>query len=677
MSLKSVMVEEDAGKYVFSIFPVLQKNDELILCKDRSGKNVIASGNITQELSVEKKILEELSYAYVFVKSGDKYDTPVCILTRPPKVQKILLQSGGQVKIVQTGLDQYNRTAGLLLTFMQGGQNRGEVCLDSGVFVFDLAQAGIFFEERIKVDMQMRFRLVDENGTAVFGPVASIAMVIAPPAIERVVRDEKSIELKLSEEPKLPLYAKIYRDGQEICRALPCERKKSAEIRYGFSTDMLNMKGGRYALSVACMNVKTCSYWSTALPILTEIPLIKSVRREAQDWIIRMQEKGCYYWKETYGWTDEIQLVDETDPEIRYADEYGSTLSLGPAARITEKAQYHFEVRDGFYVRHERAEERLMSEQYVAFDNGSFRMTAQDGPCVFGIKAGNHETVAQDFRELLKAEGTSYARIEELSACFGDMALRPKDMLAVRYGYRPEQGACDIRAGMSLCFDFAQYQNIPEDDRYLEEEEGPETLSDRNLSGFTGSGSSMFRSILRDGAITFEPFAQEAVQCGRLTVEAPQAERDGRIAMGTGIWDTLFAQFRAPFVKLLYPLQWKQSGHLNHGSMYYYDNVCLAAADRYDKLEEAARLFQEQASPSEEAAYVCFRGRTSVKLMIHIFVEGHPQLCALGTTLGDIVSAYGLGRDVFLERLYEDRYLPFLDANDELPLYIGDRICRR
>lgn len=677
MSLKSVMIEEKEGKYVFFIFPMLQKDDELILSKDRSGKTVIASGNAKQELTVDKNILEELSYAYVLVKSGEKYDTPVRVLTRPPKVQKILLQSEGQVKIVQKELNQYTRPAGLLLNFVQGQKDIGEVSLGSGVFAFDLAQAGIVFEEKIAVEVQMRFRLVDENQTAIFGPVISMIMVISPPAIEQIVREEKEIELKLSEEPELPLYAKLYRDGQEICGALQCVRQDGADIRYVICTDTLNLKEGRYALSVACMNERMSSYWSAPLPVLTEYPVIRSARLEAQGWEIRMREKGYYCWQGQYGWTDQIHTTDGMKPEIRYADRCGSVVSLGPAARITESTQNEFEVRDGFYCQKEQNGNRAMSEKYVEYDNASFRMTEENGFWRLGIKAGCHETVAQDFRELLMKECTSYAQLAELSESFGDMALRPKDMLAVRYGYRPDQGACDIRAGMSLCFDYEQYQNIPEDDRWTVSEEEPETVSDRNLSGFTGSGSSMFCSILRDGAITFEPFAQEMVQCGRLTVEAPRVERDGRTAMGAGIWDTLFARFRAPFVKLLYPAQWKQSWHLNHGSMYYYDNVCLVSADSYDKLEEAARRFQDQSAPSEEAAYVCFRGRTAVKLMIHIFVEGHPQMCALGTTLGDIMKAYGLGRNVRLERLYEEQYIPFMDTNEELPLYIGDRVCSR
>lgn len=677
MSLKSVMIEEEEGKYVFSIFPMLQKDDELILSKDRSGKTVIASGSANQELTVDKNTLEKLSYAYVLVKNKEKYDTPVRVLTRPPKVHKILLQSEGQVKLVQKELNQYTRRAGLLLKFIQGKEERGEVSLGSGVFTFDLAQAGIVFEEKIAVEVQMRFRLVDENNTTIFGPVISMVMVINPPALEQIVREETGIELKLAEKPALPLYAKIYRDGQEIYGALKCVGKDNADTRYTVSTGTLNLKDGCYALSVSCMNERMASYWSAPLPVLTRYPVIRSARLEAQGWTIRMQEKGYYCWQGQYGWTDQIRTTDGMKPEIRYADRYGSVESLGPAAGITEYTQDYFAVKDGFYCREERADNRTMSEKYVEYDNVSFRITEKNGSWSLGIKEGCHETVAQDFRELLVKECTSYAQLEELSESFGDIALRPKDMLAVRYGYRPEQGACDIRAGMSLCFDYEKYQNIPEDDRWTVSGEEPETVSDRNLSGFTGSGSSMFNSILRDGAVTFEPFAQETVQSGRMTVESPRVEQDGRVAMGAGIWDTLFAQFHAPFVKLLYPAQWKQSGHLNHGSMYYYDNVCLAAADSYDKLEEAVRRFRDQSKPSKEAAYVCFRGRTAVKLMIHIFVEGHPQTCALGTTLGDIMTAYGLGGNVLLERLYEEQYIPFMDANEKLPLYIGDRICSR
>lgn len=698
MNLKSVAVEEKKGEYVIHVFPMLQKDDSLNLSTDRSGQDVIASAGADQELAVDKDTLEKLSYAYVFVKSGEKYGTPVRILTRPPRVHKLLLQSEGKVKIVQKDMNQYTSQAGLALTFAQGQEKRGEVTLESGAFAFDLAQAGIVFEEKITVEVQMRFQMRDENQTAIFGPVFSTLLVINPPAVERIVREEEEIRLKLAKEPELPLYAKIYQNGQEIGAALPCERKKTdADIRYTVSTETLNFKEGCYTLSLSCMDERTASYWSAPIPLLTERPVIRSARLDAQGWTIQMQKKGYYCWQEQYAWTDQIQITDGQDPEIRYADRWGDVVSLGPAAGIAETSQDRFEVKDGVYCRKERVDSKTLAEAYEQYESTSFRMTEKDGIWSLGITEGYHETVEQDFKELLLKECKSYVQMEELSGSFGDMALKPEDMLAVRYGYRPDQGACDIRAGMGLCFDHEQYQNIPEADRWaaLREDQGmeasadrekadrtdgeedPEIVSDRNLSGFTGSGSNTFYGILRDGRVSFEPFARETAQKGRMAVDAPQIEQDGRIAMGAGIWDTLFTQFQKPFVKLLYPVQWKQCGHRNHGSMYYYDNVCLAAADSYAELEEAVKWFQDQSKPYEKAAYVCFRGRTSVKLMIHIFIEGHPQACALGTTLGDIRDAYGLGRNVLLERLYEEQYIPFLDANDKLPLYIGDRICSR
>lgn len=715
MDLKSIMIETEGEKYDIHIFPMLQEKEELVLAKDRSGKTIIGVASAGQELTVDRHTLDALTYAYVFVRNGDKYGTPVRILTRPPVVQKLLLQSEGKVKIIQGDINQYTRQAGLAVKFAEGEQERGEVILESGVWELDLVQAGIVYDEKTKLDIQIRHRLVDENRTTVYGPILQTVMVVNPPSLKQVVREGESIEVRLSQEADLPLYARLYCNGQEIYTMLSCTKKTQGNsiesgmgtamagtdegVRYTVLTDTLNLEGNSYALSIACMNEQTASYWSRPVPLLTKVPGIRSAALGEQGWSIWMQEAGYYYWQGNCGRTDHIETVGSAKPEIRYADQCGGLISLGPLARIMESSEECFVLQDGFYYREHRSGSSSLTEQYEDYENTSLQVQKKDGKWSLTVKEGYHETVGQDFQDLLVRECTSYAQLEELSESFGEICLKPEDMLSVRYGYRPDQGRCDIRAGMMLCFDYGQYQNIPEADRYLDPESGwqtvsrdkenkggsmlyqqdeaTETVSDRNLSGFTGNGSSLFHSILRDGAVTFEPFAQETVKSGRMTVEPPQIEQDGRIAMGISIWDALFTQFQAPFVRLLYPARWKQSGHLNHGSMYYYDNVCMIAADSYSNLEEAAGRFFDQAKPSEKAAYACFRGRTAVKLMIHIFVEGHPQTCALGTTFGDIITAYGLGRNVLLKRLCGGRYLPFMDVNSKIPLYIGDRICSR
>lgn len=686
LRLESIKVSTDADNdknYVIEYHPLLQSGDEIILSRDQKGQNVIATADSkNRKLSVSKETLEERAYAYVRMKNADTYGTAVCILTCPPVISKIMLQSEGKVMIIPTDLNDYTSEAGFEIKIMEGTEEKADIHLEKDVHQFNLAQVGISYDEKIKVDMQICFHLLDDNGTHIFGPSSVVEVVINPPDVERVIRDETTIEFDLSDKPQLDLseksgmklYASIYKDGYNIFNRIPCEPKE--ERKFTISTDTMNLSEGAYALSVMCMSSQTASYVSTPVPLITTRPVIQSILADSSGMTIRLKESGYYYWQGQFGWTDRIQIDSGSEPEIRYADRCNQTVSIGPTAHTGETPQGESFMRssDGYYYRKNKKNERELAEKYADYSNDSFTVKEENGKWKLLIKDGSRDTVSKDFKNLMLAQCTTYAQAEELAGCFGEMSLRTEDMLAVRYGYELQLGSCDIRAGMTLDFDYAEYQNIPEANRKAEP---GEALSDRNLSGFVGNGSSVYGSILRDGRITFEPFAQGAVKSGSLTVEPPQIDIDGRIGMGTGIWDALYTQFQAPFIKLLYPSVWKQSEQANHGSMYYYDNVCLVAADSYSTLEQATECFRNKQKPLEEAAYVCFRGRTTVRIMINIFVEGHPQICALGSTLGDIAAAYGLGENIYIERLYDGEYVPFTVTDTAIPLYIGDRICSR
>lgn len=686
LRLESIQVstdEDDDKNYVIEYHPLLQSGDEIILSRDQKGKKVIATADSkNKKLSVSKGTLEERPYAYVRMKNGEQYGTEVCILTCPPVIRKIMLQPEGKVMIIPTDLNDYTSEAGFEIKILEGTEERADIHLEKDVHQFYLAQAGISYDEKIKVDMQICFHLLDDNGTHIFGPPSDVEVVINPPDVERIIRDETTIEFDLSDKPQLDLseksgmklYASIYKGGYNIFNRIPCEAKE--ERKFTISTDTINLSEGSYVFSVMCMSSQTASYASTPVPLITTRPVIQSILADSSGTTIRLKESGYYYWQGQYGWTDRIQIDSGSEPEIRYADRCNQTVSIGPTAHITESPQGESFMRssDGYYYRKNKKSQCELVEKYTDYSNDSFTVKEESGKWKLVINDGNRATVSEDFKNLMLKQCTSYAQIEELAGCFGEMSLRTEDMLAVRYGYEPQHGSCDIRAGMTLGFDYAEYQNIPETNR---EATPGEALSDRNLSGFVGNGSCVYGSILRDGRVTFEPFAQDAVESGSLTVEQPQIGIDGRIGMGAGIWDTLYTQFQAPFIKLLYPSVWKQSEQANHGSMYYYDNICLVAADKYNVLEEAAEHYRKAQKPLEEAAYVCFRGRTTVRIMINIFVEGHPQTCALGSTLGDIAAAYGLGDNIYIERLYGGEYVPFIVADAVIPLYIGDRICSR
>lgn len=673
LNLKSVMILEEDGGYVVDTYPMPHAMDELILSEDKAGRKRISSCKSSEKLTVPKTTLEALSYAYVFMKNGEKYGTAVRILTRPPKVRRLILQPDGRIGVVLKDRDDYTAQAGLDFKITEDGRERGETRLRSGETELNLAQIGIDGREKTAIVINMGFCMTDANQTAIFGPTAAFDMVINPPEVTQLVREESQIKLKLSKEPALPLYAEIYQNGQEVFHMLSCQKETAGE--YVILTDTMNLQDASYAVTVACANELTMSYWSAPYPLITTRPVVQSIVTGGREMTVRMQQKGYYCWAGQYGWTDEIKIPALQEVDIRYASRCGDTVSLGMPASVTgQDNQEYFAVKDGYYYRTGRQECCSLSEVYTAAQYTSFAIEQKEKSWQLIVRKEHNETMCHDWKKLLIQECTSYAQIEELTSCFGEMFLRPEDMLAVCYGYEPQRGACDIRAGMLLCVEYAQYQNIPESDRETVEEE---PLSDRNLSGFTGNGSGVFQSILRNGKVTFEPMAQAAAEQGRLAVEAPELAQDGRISMEAGIWDTLFEQFQVPFVKLLYPAVWRQSGHLNHGSMYYYDNVCLVAAGSYAQLEEAVERYLHSEKPYDQAAYVCFRGRTAVRIMIHIFVEGQPQTCALGTTLGDIVASYGLGGRIVLERMYKGDMLAFAVSDRTIPLYIGDRICSR
>lgn len=683
LNLMTVEVWEDKknrDKYVIAHDPPLADigDNEIVLAKDPEFEKVIAKATAKNpELSVDKSALTQLSYAYVRRQKGNQQGTKVRILTRVPVIRKVILQTEGKVVLILGDLDDYTRQANVEVGLYEGTKERDVIDLAAGVRRFGLEQAGIAYDEMIQLDMHTRFHQTDENGTDIFGPVSVTQVVINPPTVRRIVREEKEIQLELLQNSEKNLYANIYKDGCNIFNCVPCALKE--DKRYVISTDTMNIAGESYALRILCMSDKSASYLSEPISLINERPVVQSVQSGNDGLTIQLKRKGYYCWREPdgterYGWTDRITIGSADPFVIRYANQCNQTVSLGPSAQFTETSRDGFQVTDGYYYRKDRRKECTLTQQYESFGNDSFAIKEKEGGRSLCIEEGFRDTITQDFKGLLLAQCKTYAQIEELTGCFGEMSLRAEDMLSVKYGYDPQLGVCDIRAGMTLALDYEVYQNIPEVNRTPDSDE---PLSNRNLSGFVGNGSSAFRSILRDGKVTFEPFAWDAVKSRRMTVEQTPIGDDGRIGMGVGIWDALCEQFQAPFVKLMYPSVRRQSAHRNHGSMYYYDNVCLVAADSYEKAEEAVKRYRRLESPYKYAAYLCFRGRTTVKILIYIFVEGYPQMCALGSTLGDITAAYGLGDAIILERLCNGKYVPFVVADADIPLYIGDRICSR
>ena len=680
LQIEFVEIREEGENYRFRVFPMIHSKEDVILCKQQlDGEMILAQWSESSDLVIPKSRIEEQAYMCLIKRKGEKRGTPVRISTVIPEVSQMALLPYGQARIFLEAEDKLAAGAGLCIERDVEGRKR-VVYLEQGVYEFSMQKIGILGTERERVRFQINYWMEDTARSRVAGPVREMELILHPPEILRIVKEETAVVLRFSEEPKSPLYARISRDGIAVS-TIACVKKEggiqergllAAGVEGGANTGIcyemligqLGVLKGAYTLEIACQNGLAYSYWSAAVPLLTEPPVIESAWAGQGKCTIQLKEKGYYFWQEKCEWTEQIQVDGKEIPQIRYAGQYGGVLSLGPPVREPEHIENRFCRQDGYYQLAEAEMVCPLRESYKAYQNQSFQIRIESGRASLVITKDCGEDVEPHVRELLAGACTSYAGLEELTGCFGHMPLSAENMLGVRYGFDMRRGMCDLHAGMELCLDHEQYQDMQE------------LISEnKELSGFVGNGGSFLPCIEREGKVTFEPFAQRMIEHGGMCVESLNLSPEGTLELAGGMWDTLSRLFTKPFVRLVFPLDWKKSNCDNRGSVSCFENVCLISSNSYQSLEEAARQYREGADVTADAGYICFRGRTAVRVFIHIFVEGHPERCALGTTVGDISKAYGLGSEIRLERLCNGNYESFADIGPEIPLFIGDRIC--
>lgn len=680
LRIELVEIREEGENYRFRIFPMIHSNEDVILCEQQmDGEMILAQWSESSDMVISKSSIKEQAYMCLIKRKGEKRGTPVRIRTGIPEVSQMILLPYGKVRILLGTEDKLAASAGLCIERLEEGRKR-VVYLEQGVCEFSLEQIGIVGTERELVRLQVHYWMEDSARSRVTGPVTDVELILHPPEILRIVKEETVVVLRLSEESKSLLYARISQDGVAVS-TIACVKKEgemkehelfTAAVAQGADTGIcyevpigqLGVLKGAYMLEIACQNGLAYSYWSAAVPLLTDSPVIESAWAGQGKCTIRLKEKGYYFSQEKCDWTEQIRVDGKKIPQIRCAGQYGDVLSLGPPASVPEHIENRFCCQNGYYQLADAKTVCPLRESYNAYQDESFEITIESGRANLIIKEECGEDLEMHVREMLAVACTSYAGFEELTGCFGNMPLSAENMLEVRYGLNARLGMCDLHAGMELCFDYEQYQDMQE----LVSEK-------KELSGFVGNGSSFLPCIARGGKVTFEPFAQRIVEYGGMCVKPLNLSLEGTLELGGGIWDMLSRLFTKPFVRLVFPLDWKKSNCDNRGSVSCFDNICLISANSYQSLEEAAGQYRNKESFAKNAGYICFRGRTAVRIYIHIFVEGHPVRCALGTTVGDISKAYGLGSGIWLERLCNGNYELFADIEPGIPLFIGDRIC--
>jgi hypothetical protein len=204
------------------------------------------------------------------------------------------------------------------------------------------------------------------------------------------------------------------------------------------------------------------------------------------------------------------------------------------------------------------------------------------------------------------------------------------ESLYFAYGLRFDEGYFDLRPGLVLRVETEGYQTVQ---------------SDEPVSGFVTAGCTEYEVADYDhgGNLTsgLDAFlAQLALQKG---VEVPPPVWSGttRLFGGGGVVDTFAAPLQErPYARLVYPRRLQSAEPTSKGSPRPQDNCVLLAAAGLAALDAATALVRDKATPTGVAA-AYLRGRTVIRAMVRISVNGATRLVPVGTTLGNLLSGAG------------------------------------
>jgi hypothetical protein len=200
------------------------------------------------------------------------------------------------------------------------------------------------------------------------------------------------------------------------------------------------------------------------------------------------------------------------------------------------------------------------------------------------------------------------------------------ETLYFAYGLQFTRGCIDLRPGVVLRVEYESYQVAP-------------GAQGAPLSGFVTTAVSDYEVASYDKAGTWSNGLDAflaALSQGGVTVPIPGWPGVGQQYGGGGALDAFTATMQLPFVRLVYPPEFLVT--TSPGSTYPNLNAVLLAATTLAALETATDNIRRRVPPGAGVATAYFRGRTSVRAMVRVTVNGVPQLVSLGTTVGNVLA---------------------------------------
>ncbi len=198
------------------------------------------------------------------------------------------------------------------------------------------------------------------------------------------------------------------------------------------------------------------------------------------------------------------------------------------------------------------------------------------------------------------------------------------------YGLVPNDGVIDLKPGMILRLEYESYQ-------YL----GPGHSNSDLLDGFVASNSAEYEigSYVDPNGnwlTGFDQFLSLITFSGSL-VPAPALQPSGNSG-GGGVIDNYFAQFRQPFVRLVYPPNVLGDRESDPQPAF---NVALLAANDYPTLNTATQHLRDAQPLGSGVAVLYFRGRTMLTPCIRVWIDDAPLTVPVGTSVGNLLEMMG------------------------------------
>lgn len=644
---------------------------EIILCQDIDDPETYVSPDQMTwnynfgEFEVKCSDLSDDTCYYLFVRRGDETNKPVLVFTTQPQMTSYTHPGVETVSIaLKSGSNDYSYASHI--SVLAGPRQLFVPMLECHIptLPFNLNEGILWLD----ICYYMEYQSVK-----VYGLYTSLPILISAPRISKAEFNGTQVTLE-GTLAAIDLYADLLQEQRVILS------RKTENGKLDLS-DILFSPDTPYELSFYYRDPCGQSRECTRIPLLPNRPEIIQTVYTDGEMHIRLSRKDVYTYScngiPAIACTDCIRVPADTPAiDIRCSSgvAHGPVLTTQlvipgyysfthttlagnqfvyylyanrptvPTIPITVPVQGEFdEYTEGTYFTLTRKSD---SEAELTAD-----ITLLDAPA----------EARADYLNLLKTSVKSREGLQALTqALLSHIPVRREDWLYYLYQYDPVNGSTGLHPGMNLLVEYAVFQNVPDS----------KSKNDSEVyNGFTGTGTSEYSIILRNGKITLSPFISDLIGAGAFTV--PFSKITNMVSIGgAGESDLLCENFANAFMRLAYPK--KQIDRTSAGTPNYYDNICFLSAGNFRTVEEAVG---NRKKFNNSTQYATFRGRTTVTPLIHVFYNDTPCKIPLGTTLNDVACRINIPvSGLLLKRCVAAGTCPVHEPAADFPLVAGDRI---